>query len=45
MGAILQSVRDYQCYIFPLYSFTIVVEYQKRDSMWVDNNVGVLSSN
>ena len=45
MGAILQSVRDYQCSIFPLYSFTIVVEYQKRDSMWVDNSVGVLSSN
>ena len=45
MGAILQSVRHYQCYIFPLYSFTIVIDYLKRLSMWVDNNVGVLSSN
>ena len=45
MGVILQSVKHYQCYTIYLYSYTIVVEYQKRDSMWVDNNVGVLSSN
>ena len=45
MGAIIQSMRHHQCYTISFYPFTIVVEYQKRDSMWVDNNVGVLSSN
>ena len=44
MEAILQSVRDYQCYIFPLYPFTIVVEYHKELSMWADYYVGVLFS-
>ena len=44
MGAILQSARHYQCYIFPLYPFTIVIDYLKRLSMWVDNNVCVLFS-